>query len=67
MVGVPEDDGAAELVGSMQAVRRMRPALDEVAEADELVDARGLQLGEDRIEAHAVSVHVGEEADAGYG
>src|SRR5438105_3799997 len=63
VVGVAEHDRAAELVDAAKAVRRLRPALDEVAEADEPVDARLGQLGEDGVEPDAVSVHVGEDAD----
>src|SRR5919201_4302766 len=46
------------------AVRRLRPALDEVAKADEPVDLRALELGEHGVEADAVPVDVGEDADA---
>jgi hypothetical protein len=63
VVGVAEDDRTAELVHPAKAVRRLRAALDEVAEADEPVDARGLQLGEDSVEPDAVSVDVGEDAE----
>src|SRR5919197_3601601 len=54
LVRVAEDAAAAELTQSVDALRRLRPALRDVAEADDLVERLGAELCEHRVEPDGV-------------
>ena len=62
-VPVAEDDGAADLPDPPHGLDRVRPGRD-VAQADELVDAGAVELGENGVQRERVAVEVGDEAEA---
>ena len=64
VVRVPEDARAAELAQQLDALARLRPALRNVAQADDQVDIALLQIGERCTEGDRIAVHVGKECDS---
>ena len=64
IVRVPEDARAVELAQQLDAFERLRPALRDVAQADDQVDVMLLQIGERRTEGDRIAVHVGKECDS---
>ena len=64
VVRVPIDARAVELAEQLDAFERLRPALRDVAQADDQVDVVLLQIGERRTKGDCIAVHVGKECDS---
>lgn len=62
-VGIAHHDGAVERAQPLQALDRLRPALNHVTQADEPIDRPPLEIGQEGVERDRVAVDVGEEAD----
>lgn len=59
-IGVPENDRAAERGQAIEALLRLRPALEGVAEADVVVDGAIGRVCQERLEPDEVAVDVRE-------
>ena len=59
-VGVPEHDGAPERGQTVEALPRLWPALEGIAEADVVVDGAIGRICQERLEPDEVAVDVGE-------
>ena len=62
-VGVPEEHRPAEVSKAVEHLSRLRPALRDVAEAHDLLDAESLQHRYDSGEGDIVAVDVRDERE----